>query len=194
VRIVRQLLIESVLLAAIGGLVGLLVGVGIVRAAPSLLPANLLPSIVVLNFDTRVALFCAVTTFAIGILCGVAPAWQATGVSLVQALTSEGRATTRGGGRFRSTLVVGEIAAAVLLLCGAGLLLRTLVAIGSVDGGVPRRQRPGRAAERRLRPAHVDVRKRRGPASIPRRRGTGGTSDAHDRQRGVDDVTAHERF
>jgi putative ABC transport system permease protein len=68
-------------------------------------------------------------------LFGVAPAWQATGTSLVGALTSEGRGTTRGGGRLRSLIVIGEVAAAVLLLCGAGLLLRTLVALGHVDAG-----------------------------------------------------------
>ena len=63
------------------------------------------------------------------------PAWQATSTSLVQALSSESRSTTRKGGRFRNVLVAGEVAAAVLLLCGAGLLLRTMLALGSFDSG-----------------------------------------------------------
>ena len=65
---------------------------------------------------------------------GLAPAWQATGVSLVQVFSSSGR-TTRRGGRMRGLLVVGEVAAAVLVLSGAGLLLRTWLALDSVDPG-----------------------------------------------------------
>jgi len=134
-RIVRQLLIESVLLASAGGFLGMAVGAGILRVAPSLVPPGLLPTIVVLHFDARVALFCGATALAIGMLCGVAPAWQATGLSLVQALGNESRGATHGGGRLRSLFVIGEIAAAVMLLCGAGLLLRTLIAMGNIDAG-----------------------------------------------------------
>jgi len=132
---VRQLLIESVLLASAGGFLGMAVGAGILRVAPSLVPPGLLPTIVVLHFDARVALFCGATALAIGMLCGVAPAWQATGLSLVQALGNESRGATHGGGRLRSLFVIGEIAAAVMLLCGAGLLLRTLIAMGNIDAG-----------------------------------------------------------
>jgi putative ABC transport system permease protein len=134
-RIVIQLLTESVVLATLGGILGLGVGFAILRVAPLVIPQGVLPPSIVLTFDGRVALFCAGTTFLIGILFGVAPAWQATGTSLVETLTSEGRGSTRRGGRLRALLVVGEVAAAVLLLCGAGLLLRTLVALGSVDAG-----------------------------------------------------------
>jgi putative ABC transport system permease protein len=134
-RIVRQLFIESLLLSATGGVLAVVVGAAILRVAPSLLPRDLLPSIVVLSFDARVLMFCAFTAFVVGMLCGIAPAWQATGLSLVHALTNESRGTTRGGGRLRSLFVIGEVAAAVLLLCGAGLLLRTLLALGSVDAG-----------------------------------------------------------
>jgi len=134
-RIVRLLLTESVVLAAIGGVLGLVVGVVILRIAPSVIPQDFLPPVVVLSFDVRVAWFCALIAFAVGIVFGVAPAWQATGTSVVEVLTSEGRGTTKAGGRLRSLLVIGEVATAVLLLCGAGLLLRTLVALGSVDAG-----------------------------------------------------------
>jgi putative ABC transport system permease protein len=134
-RIVRQLLIESVLLSSTGGLLGVAVGAAILRVAPSLIPPGLLPTVVALHFDTRVALFCGATALAIGMLCGVAPAWQATGLSLVQALGNESRGATRSGGRLRSLLVMGEVAAAVMLLCGAGLLLRTLIALDHIDAG-----------------------------------------------------------
>jgi putative ABC transport system permease protein len=134
-RIVRQLLTESVVLAAIGGVLGLVVGVAILRIAPSLIPQGLLPPVVVMSFDVRVAWFCALTALGVGIVFGVAPAWQATGTSIVEVLKSDGRGATKAGGRLRSLLVVGEVATAVVLLCGAGLLLRTLMALGSVDAG-----------------------------------------------------------
>jgi putative ABC transport system permease protein len=134
-RIVIQLLTESLALAGVGGLLALGVSAAILRAAPSLIPAGILPPSITLSFDGRVALFCGVTALLTGILFGIAPAWQATGTSLIQTLSSEGRAATRGGSRLRSLLVVGEVAAAVLLLCGAGLLLRTLTAIHGVDPG-----------------------------------------------------------
>jgi putative ABC transport system permease protein len=136
VRIVRQLLTESVVLASIGGAMGLLIGALILRVAPSMIPAGLLPPLVVVSFDARVVLFCVATAFAVGLIFGVAPAWQATGTSLVRVLATESRGTTRASGRLRRLLVIGEVAAAVLLLCGAGLLLRTLVALGAVDAGV----------------------------------------------------------
>jgi len=134
-RIVRQLLTEGAVLAGVGGTLGLLMGLAILRIAPSLIPQGMLPSAVALTFDLRVVVFCAVTTLVVGIVFGVAPSWQATGVTLVEVLTSESRGSTKGGGRLRSLLVVAEVAMAVLLLSGAGLLLRTLMALGAVDAG-----------------------------------------------------------
>ena len=134
-RIVVQILTESLVLAALGGALGLGVGAVILSVAPSVIPAGLLPPAVILAFDERIVAFCAGTAFLTGLLFGLAPAWQATSASLVQVLSSESRTSTRGSGRFRSLLVVGEVSAAVLLLCGAGLLLRTLVALESVNAG-----------------------------------------------------------
>ena len=134
-RIAAQILTESFVLAALGGALGLGIGYAILAAAPSLVPPGLLPSAVSLSFDARVAAFCAAAASLVGLLFGLAPAWHASGISLVQTITADSRSTTRGGGRLRSMLVAGEIAAAVLLLCGAGLLLRTLMAVESVDPG-----------------------------------------------------------
>jgi putative ABC transport system permease protein len=133
-RITTQILTESLVLAALGGVLAVGIGLAILTAAPSFIPAGLLPSAVQLSFDVRVAAFCAAAASLVGLLFGLAPAWHASGMSLVQAVTAESRTTTRGG-RLRNLLVAGEIAAAVLLLCGAGLLLRTLLAVENVDAG-----------------------------------------------------------
>jgi len=133
-RVVRQLLTESIVLAAVGGLFGLGIGYAILRVSPALVPPALLPSAVALTFDGRVVVFCAVATLAVGVAFGLAPAWQFTGTSLVQALSASGRATMRGGA-FRRLLVVAQVAVAVIVLCGAGLLLRTLMALQRMDPG-----------------------------------------------------------
>jgi putative ABC transport system permease protein len=134
-RILAQLLTESLVLATVGGLVGLALGVAILRLAIAVIPVGLLPAAASLAFDGRVMTFCAAASVVAGVLFGVVPAWQATRRSLVQTIASESRSATRKGGRFRSVVVAGEVAAAVLLLCGAGLLLRTLLALGDYDPG-----------------------------------------------------------
>lgn len=133
-RIVSQILTESFVLATIGGLLGMGCGAAILRVAPSMLPPGLLPSAVSLSFDGRVMLFCAAASLIVGLAFGLAPAWQTTGLAVVQAMGTDGRATRRGG-RFRGALVVAEVAAAVLVLCGASLLLRTLISLQSVESG-----------------------------------------------------------
>ncbi len=134
-RVIRQLLTESLVLSILGGALGLAVGAAILTVAPSLIPQGLLPAAVTLTFNLRVAAFCAAAALIVGLLFGLAPAWQATRLPLAQAIASESRTATGGGGRIRSLLVVGEVATAVLLLFGAGLLLRTLLAVERVDRG-----------------------------------------------------------
>ncbi len=134
-RVLRQLVTESLVLAAFGGLAGLGLGVAIAGAAPSLIPAGLLPPAVTVVFDLRVAAFCAAATVAVGLLFGVAPAWHATDLDATAVLATESRSVAGGGGRLRSLLVGAEVATAVVLLAGAGLLLRTLVAVETFDRG-----------------------------------------------------------
>jgi len=134
-RIVAQILTESLVLAAFGGGVGAALGSAIVQAAPSLMPEGLLPTAVTLTFDARVALFCAVSALIVGLLFGVVPAWQMTSASGVAALNSDSRSVVKGDGPFRRWLVAGQVASAVVLLCGAGLLLRTLFALEGIDPG-----------------------------------------------------------
>jgi putative ABC transport system permease protein len=134
-RIVRQLLTESLVLAALGGLLGVATGAAILKAAPSLVPPGLLPLSVPLAFDERVLVFSVSTTFLVAILYGLAPAWQATGVPLAQTMSLDSRTAIGGSSRLRRGLAVVEVAVAVLLLCGAGLLLRTLLTLQDVDPG-----------------------------------------------------------
>jgi len=134
-RILRQLLTESVLLAVIGGAAGLALSWAALRVAPSIIPLGTLPESVVLTFDARVTAYALVVTLATSLLFGFAPAWHATKIPLAEAMSAGGRASTRGAGAFRAALAVGEIAAAVLLLSGAGLLLRTLSSLNAVDPG-----------------------------------------------------------
>jgi putative ABC transport system permease protein len=134
-RIIRQLLTESVVLSAIGGACGLAIGAAVLGAAPALIPQGLLPPTVTLAFDLRVVAFCAAAALTIGVLFGLAPAWQATGLSTAGAMGADTRTTTGGSGWLGNALVIGEVATAVLLLFGAGLLLRTLMAVVSFDRG-----------------------------------------------------------
>jgi putative ABC transport system permease protein len=100
-RIVRQLLTESVVLSILGGALGIALGAGIVGLAPSLIPEGLLPPTVALAFDLRVVAWCAGAALLVGVLFGLAPAWQATSVSSSQVMRSDSRTTTGAGGRLR---------------------------------------------------------------------------------------------
>ena len=133
-RVIRQLLTESLVLALLGGALGLGIGSVILSAAPSLIPEGLLPSAVTLTFDVRLVAFCAGAALFVGLLFGIAPAWQATSISPTAATTDD-RTTTGGGGRLRALLVMGEVATATLLLFCAGLLLRSLIAVDAFDRG-----------------------------------------------------------
>ena len=134
-RIIRQLLTESLVLAVLGGMLGIGVGAAMLRAAPALIPPGLLPAAVTPAFDVRVVLFGLAAALAVGVVFGVIPAWQATGGSLAGVMASESRSSTSTSRRFRNLLVSGEVAAAVVLLCGAGLLLQTLLKLVGGDTG-----------------------------------------------------------
>jgi putative ABC transport system permease protein len=134
-RVVRQLLTESLVLALLGGAAGAAIGIAILNVAPTVIPTGLLPAGVALEFDGRVLAFCAVTAFIVAIAFGAAPARQATGASLVELMISGARTSTAHGIRLRRALAVAQVAVSVLLLCGAGLLLRTLLVLEDVDSG-----------------------------------------------------------
>ena len=90
-RVIRQLLTESLVLSAIGGVLGVGVGAAILSVAPSVIPQGLLPAAVTLTFDMRVVAFCAAAALLVGLLFGLAPAWQATEFSSAQVIASDSR-------------------------------------------------------------------------------------------------------
>ena len=135
-RIVRQLLTESVLLAAISGLIGTLLalfGIGLIRAFG---PANL-PRLNEIGVDLRVLGWALVISILAGILVGLAPAIATLRRDV--RLTAEGSGRTVSGGaagsRIRRALVVTEFALAIVLLVGAGLLVRSWLQVTSIDPG-----------------------------------------------------------
>src|SRR5437588_4366181 len=140
-RLVRQMLTESMLLALAGGAVGLILADGALRALLALRPDNLTPPTEI-HLDRWALLFTGVTSICVGIVFGLLPAWQATTADPHEALkASTGRATSgTGTGRLRGALVVSESALSLVLLVGAGLLLRTVANLLRTDAGFdPRR-------------------------------------------------------
>ena len=134
-RVLRQSLTESLVLAGVGGVVGLGVCALMLQVAPVAVPTGFLPASIDLAMNLRVVLFCVLVSTIVGIAFGLVPAWQATRVTLTQVIGVGMRGSTTKGARFRSVLTVMEVAAAVILLCGAGLLLRTLHTLTNVDTG-----------------------------------------------------------
>jgi putative ABC transport system permease protein len=134
-RIIRHLLTESLVLAVFGATLGIGVGAVILKAGPALIPVGLLPAMVTPAFDVRVVLFGLAAAVIVGVLFGVVPAWQATGTSPAGVMSSASRSVTAAGSRLRHLLVASEVAAAVLLLYGAGLLLQTILTLVSGDTG-----------------------------------------------------------
>ena len=134
-RIVRQLLTESVALSAAGGALGLLVAFWGLEALRSLAPGNI-PRLQMVALDWRVLLFTSVVTICTGVLFGLAPALRGSRVNLGETLKEGGRALAGGGGqRLRNGLVVTEIALSLVLLVGAGLLIRSFMRVQQVEPG-----------------------------------------------------------
>src|SRR5262245_25601061 len=133
-RLLRQSLTESILLALAGGGLGLLIAALGTRAALNMLPAGL-PRADEVGLDARVLLFTAAVSLLTGILAGLAPALKTSYGRLAETLKESGR--NAGGGRHRaqSVLVSVEVALALVLLIGAGLMIRTLSAFWQVDPG-----------------------------------------------------------
>jgi putative ABC transport system permease protein len=136
-RIVRQLLTESLLLAAIGGALGLLLAVWGTHALIALVPKEI-PRAANIQLDTAVLIFTLAISFATGIIFGLAPAFQATRIDLNASLKANARGSVAGGqhARLGHALVVLEVALALILLVGAGLLLQSFARLGQVQPGI----------------------------------------------------------
>jgi putative ABC transport system permease protein len=135
-RVVRQLLTESVLLAIVGGGVGLLLAVWGIDALLALAPANL-PRIKDVVIDTRALLFTLGITVLTGLVFGLAPALQASRPDLNETLKDAGRGATVGARRqrVRNSLVIAEVALALVLLVGGGLMIRSFYHLQQVSPG-----------------------------------------------------------
>jgi putative ABC transport system permease protein len=136
-RLVRQLLIEHVVLSACGGILGVGVGYAMLQWIQSLIPPDTLPPAVDIGMDSSVLLFTSIGAVVTGLLFGVAPAAQATNPSLVSALKEGGHGRTAGspGRRVRSALVIAEVAVAFVLLVASGLLMRSFFRLLDIDPG-----------------------------------------------------------
>ena len=133
-RLVRQLLTESVLLAAIGGVLGLAVAEAGVRALVALSPAEV-PRLSTIRVDAVAFWFAALVTTVVGVVVGAIPAISVLRQDVSSRLATAGRRTTGGHQRVRAWLVVAEVALALMLLVGAGLLMRSIQRIFSVPVG-----------------------------------------------------------
>ncbi|HEU4643042.1 MAG TPA: ABC transporter permease [Gemmatimonadaceae bacterium] len=136
-RIVRQLLVESVLLAMAGGVLGLLLASWGTALLKSLLPPSL-PHASDIGVDWRVALFALAVSLSTGMLFGLAPALQAARTDLQSTLKDSARGSTGAGSghRLRSAFVVAQVALSVMLVAGAGLLTVSLMRLERVDAGI----------------------------------------------------------
>jgi predicted permease len=133
--LLRQAVMESLVLSVSGGVSGLILAAIGLRIGISRLPETL-PRIDEIGLDWQVMLFAIGLSLLTGILCGLAPAFAAWRTSVNETLKEGGRTGTAGGhGWLRSTLVVGEIATALVLLAAAGLLLRSFEKMRLVDLG-----------------------------------------------------------
>ena len=136
VRLLRQLVLEAVVLALIGGAAGILLASFGLQGIGKLLDDEI-PRSTVLSIDAVVLLFALAVSVVTGVLAGIAPAWHATRTNLSDSLKQGlGRNDSDdGGGKARTFLVVAEVALSLVLLIGAGLLIRSLWMLQRVDPG-----------------------------------------------------------
>jgi putative ABC transport system permease protein len=140
-RLVRQLLTESVLVSITGGIFGVFIGSLGCKALAAFAPSSLLqsaPGLASGAADPRVLAFSLLTMLATGLLFGVAPAFHGAHVDVNTALKDEGRTSSqsRRGRGFRRVLVISEFALGIVLLAGAGLMVRTLAFLSGVNLGL----------------------------------------------------------
>jgi putative ABC transport system permease protein len=135
-RILRQLLTESVLLGLIGGTCGVFLAVLGLKVLVGFIPP-FTPRVEEIGIDPTVLAFTLLISVVTGLIFGLMPAWQTTHTNLNEILKDSSRGSTGGKGqnRFRSILVVTEVVLSLVLLIGAGLLIRSFAAMRNVDPG-----------------------------------------------------------
>jgi len=134
-RLLRQMLSESLLLAGIGGAVGVLIAYIALRALLSRAPVDL-PRLDEIHLDLRVLMFALTASLTAGLLCGLLPAWRFARTAPMAAMKSGVRTTEgRDSGRLRSILVALEVGLSTLCLLAGGLLMRSFLNLMNVDKG-----------------------------------------------------------
>jgi predicted permease len=135
-RVLRQLLTESILLAVAGGLLGLLSAIWGLHALKAI-GASYVPRMQGVGLDAQALRFTLLISLLASLLCGLAPAWQATRCNLNEALKAGGKSAANAWqrNRLRSGLVVAEVALSMLLLVGAGLMLNSFVRLVNLNRG-----------------------------------------------------------
>jgi putative ABC transport system permease protein len=133
--VVRQFLVESAVFSTIAGALGVAIAVAGLRAVQSLIASQLPPN-ATLTLNWRAVLFTAAATLVCSLLVGLAPAWHASRSSLVDALKDAARgSSSERSGRFRSILIVAEVALSVVLLVGSALLLVSFIKLQQTPPG-----------------------------------------------------------
>ncbi len=135
-RVIRQVLTESILLSSIGGLLGLLLGLRGVYILIRIIPVDI-PRLTQAGLDGRVLFFVAAVSISTALLFGLAPAVSGSRLDLAESLKECGRGPSQESHRARThgALVIGEVAIALVLLAGAGLLIRSFLSLEGVDPG-----------------------------------------------------------
>jgi putative ABC transport system permease protein len=138
-RLIRLLLIENLIPAAMGGALGLLLAFSLVKLLVALRPANI-PRLVELDampVDGRVLAFTLGVSMLAGIISGLAPAWHASNLDLNEMLKENGKGATSGarGARLRGVFIVAELALSLTLLVGSGLMIRSFLRLQMTDPG-----------------------------------------------------------
>jgi predicted permease len=133
-RVIRQLLTESILLAGLGGTLGLLLAFYGTRTVLNTLPGTL-PRAAEVSLDARVLLFTAAVSLLAAIIFGLAPALKTSRINVLEVLKETGRGLSGARQRLQKMFVAGEVALALVLLIGAGLMVRSLTALWRVNPG-----------------------------------------------------------
>ena len=135
-RLARQVLVESALLAILGSAAGAIMAFWLVELVAASIPIEL-PFWITIDVNPSVLVFSVVVSCLTALLAGSLPAWQATRVGISQALKGAGSnmGGTAAGARFREVLTAAQVAASIVLLVGAGLVLRSLLKLNEVNPG-----------------------------------------------------------
>jgi putative ABC transport system permease protein len=134
-RLVRQMLVESLMLALAGGAAGVLIAYLALEPIQTLSAGNI-PRVQDVAIDSQVLLFALVVSVATGMVFGLAPAWHASRADVAAIIKETGRSSSAAGGRWtRNALLVAEVALSIVLLVGATLLLRSFARLTDVDPG-----------------------------------------------------------